>query len=671
MQYSVFRSRFPLIIRTAIVTAALLITACERAPAQPSPPDTAATVPATTATVNAATVARSPAAREAATATVAATSRGRAVPGAAAPATQTELLVPELPRADRYDLARRFRGIQAATASTSGRKTEEVGDRRDFWVVQIEPPRAFQVTAELRRQSEHAAFWLQAGAVVSDNDLDRAVRDFEEKVYPGVTGMLGEPAPAPVDPEARIAILHLRLPGVGGYFTDLDQMPNVIAGISNERRMIYIDLRQGPPGSAGYPALVAHEFQHLVHQSLHPNAEAWINEGMSELAAEVVSGQGGSFLRSWRDAPGTALTDWSVDGNNSPHYGAAHSFLRYLLRRFGGVEQAGVLVGKGGWGVNAVQRYLVEGGYDATFESAFADWLVAGYLNLPSGPYSNAGADTKVRNLRRVSGPDSGGGAVRQFGADYLELTPNGQDMVFRFRGDGTIRRAPNRPFNGNGQWWSGRGDSIDTTLTREVDLTALSSATLRYQLWFDIERGYDYGYVALSDDGGASWTALRGRQTSDEDPLQQAYGPAYTGTSGGGNVPAWVEEAVDLSPWAGRKVLLRFEYVSDEAASAAGMAIDAIRIPELGYSDDAESDGGWQSSGFTRLSGPLPQRYLIQVIRQENGQAVVEPVAVAADGSADVRISGSVDRAAVIIAGATHGTNLAATYRWQFERAN
>ena len=30
---------------------------------------------------------------------------------------------------------------------------------------------------------------------------------------------------------------------------------------------------------------------------------------------------------------------------------------------------------------------------------------------------------------------------------------------------------------------------------------------------------------------------------------------------------------------------------------------------------DDAEQDGGWQASGFQRLTGPLSQRFLVQVI--------------------------------------------------------
>jgi immune inhibitor A len=580
-------------------------------------------------------------------------------------------LVPEPPRADRFDLARRYRGIDVPLPQpTIASRNEQVGARRDFWVVQTDPPRSFQVSATLRAVSEHAYLYVQDDTGVSDADMRRAADDFDSKVYPSVTRMFGAPAPAAVDPDPRITILHVRLPSVGGYFTDIDQMPTTLVPISNERRMIYIDLRAGPPGTASYPGLVAHEFQHLIHQGLNPNAEAWINEGLSEVANETVGGEGGTSLKAYRDAPGTQLTDWAASGSNAAHYGTSHAFLRYLLRLYGGLDNGGALAAKGGLGVNEVQRYLREGNYAAGFEDVFADWLVAGYLNLPGdGRFSNPGADTKVRTILRPRDGDDGDDSVNQFGADYFEIAPSGRDLVFSFKGDTTIKQVPNEPAAGSGQWWSGRGDSIDTTLTRTLDLRQVSKATLQFKTWFDIERGYDYAYVCVSTDGGKSWQAQRGRQTTDFDPLGQAYGPGYTGVSGGGRAPAWVDESIDLTPYAGQQVLVRFEYVSDEAAAAAGFAVDDISVPEIGFSDDAESDNGWQASGFTRLTAPLTQRYIIQFVYDDGGGWKAARVEVDAAGQAEVRIPGNLSRAGVIVAGATYGTNLPAAYRWELDR--
>lgn len=431
--------------------------------------------------------------------------------------------------------------------------------------------------------------------------------------------------------------------------------------------MIYIDLRAGPPGTSDYLGVVAHELQHLIHQDHNPHADAWLNEGLSEVANEATAGWGG-YLRAYENAPGTQLNDWFAAGSNAAHYGAAHAFLRYLLRHYGGLERARELVTQGGSGVNAVQKYLREGAFGAGFEDVFADWLVAGYLDLPGdGRFSNPDAETRVRTVTRLTEPADGRGGIHQFGADYFEVEPRGKDAVFRFRGATTVKQVPNEPASGGGQWWSNRRDSLDATLTRELDLRSVTTATLRFKTWYDIEHAYDYAYVTVSTDGGASWTVLRGRQTTDVDPLGMAYGPGYTGRSGGGETPVWVDEQIDLTPYAGRRALLRFEYVTDESAVAAGLALDDISVPEIGFFDDAEQDGGWQAAGFRRLTAPLPQRYLIQLVVEEGGGWTSRRVDVAPDGTVEIRIPGGQQRAAVIIAGATYGTNLPADYQWSF----
>jgi immune inhibitor A len=410
-----------------------------------------------------------------------------------------------------------------------------------------------------------------------------------------------------------------------------------------------------------------HELQHLVHHARNPYSDAWLTEGLSEVASESVSGSA-TYLRSYQNAPGTQLIDWSANGNTAPHYGAAHSFLRYLLRHYGGIDRAKDLAAQGGFGVNAVQKYLRAGGFGVGFEDVFADWLVAGYLDLPGeGRFSNPGAESRVRAVTRLSDPQAGSGVPGQFGADFFEIDPRGKDAVFRFRGSTTVKQIPNEAANGKGQWWSGRGDSLDATLTRELDLRSVRSATLRFKTWYEIERGFDYAYVAASTDGGASWTVLRGRHAAEFDPLGYAHGPGFTGISGNGDRPAWVDEEIDLSAFAGRVVLLRFEYVTDEASTTAGFAIDDVAVPELGFADDAEQDSGWQASGFRRVSGPLPQRYLVQFVYEDLGGWKSRSVEVAPDGTAEVRVRGALKRAGIIVAGLTYDTNLPASYQWEY----
>jgi hypothetical protein len=90
--------------------------------------------------------------------------------------------------------------------------------------------------------------------------------------------------------------------------------------------------------------------------------------------------------------------------------------------------------------------------------------------------------------------------------------------------------------------------------------------------------------------------------------------GNGWTGKSGG-DPAQWVEERVDLTPYAGKTILLRFEYVTDDAVNRPGFCLDDVAIPELSYRDDAETDGGWQANGFLRANNTVPQRYTVQVI--------------------------------------------------------
>ena len=88
------------------------------------------------------------------------------------------------------------------------------------------------------------------------------------------------------------------------------------------------------------------------------------------------------------------------------------------------------------------------------------------------------------------------------------------------------------------------------------------------------------------------------------------------TGLSGGGTKPAWVKQTADLTAFAGKKVQLRFEYVTDAALDFDGFALDDVSIPEINFVDDAEQDGGWTANGFIRSSNVVKQRYIVQVMK-------------------------------------------------------
>jgi hypothetical protein len=123
-------------------------------------------------------------------------------------------------------------------------------------------------------------------------------------------------------------------------------------------------------------------------------------------------------------------------------------------------------------------------------------------------------------------------------------------------------------------------------------------------------------------------------------------------------------------SPYAGERILLRFEYVTDEASVEDGLAIDDLSVPEIGLRDDAESDNGWQANGFLRITDTLPQRFIVQVVEQDARDAVtVRRVDFDAANDAEIRVSSSAKKATIVVSGVTLGTTEPATYRWHVGR--
>jgi bacillopeptidase F (M6 metalloprotease family) len=145
------------------------------------------------------------------------------------------------------------------------------------------------------------------------------------------------------------------------------------------------------------------------------------------------------------------------------------------------------------------------------------------------------------------------------------------------------------------GAWWSNRGDAMDTRLTREIDLSSLSEATLRFQAWYDLEKQFDFVYLSASRDGGRTWQVLPGRNTIADRDTGNNYGVGWTGSSGAD----WVDEEVDLTPFAGSDVLLRFDYVTDQSYNGQGFALRNVSIPEL----DLDEPGAAEKPGAPKAS--------------------------------------------------------------------
>ncbi|MFB7517958.1 immune inhibitor A domain-containing protein [Streptomyces sp. NPDC056144] len=164
-------------------------------------------------------------------------------------------------------------------------------------------------------------------------------------------------------------------------------------------------------------------------------------------------------------------------------------------------------------------------------------------------------------------------------------------------------------PSEGASQWWSGMGDDLKNTLTRSVDLTGKTSASLELKGWYDIEAEYDYLYTEVSTDGGANWTALDGTADGVALPRDAAGSPALTDVSG-----TTKSLAYNLNAYAGKKFDLRFRYQTDGGAGGKGFTADAIKLTADGssvFADGAENgDNGWVAKGFSRIGKGFSNEY-------------------------------------------------------------
>ena len=175
-------------------------------------------------------------------------------------------------------------------------------------------------------------------------------------------------------------------------------------------------------------------------------------------------------------------------------------------------------------------------------------------------------------------------------------------------------------PAAGEQQWWSGTGDDLDTSLSRQVTLPA-GTATLTFQARFNIEDceadPCDYAYVEVDD--GTGWKAVPGSIT------KPAEGNGIDGESDG-----WVPATFDLSAYAGKTIGLRFHYKTDGAAQGtdpdaiAGLFVDEISLTAGGQAvfEDGAEDGanGWTVDGFKAVGASettLYDNYYIASNRQ------------------------------------------------------
>jgi len=509
---------------------------------------------------------------------------------------------------------------------------------RAFWVIDAATGERREIEARLRVQTGRVAMWVEEGVWHDVRQLEEAATFFETRTYSATRAAFGSEWTPGVDNDPHIHILHAAGLGEGvmGYTSGGDEFPRDLYPFSNEAEMVVVSAEGLEVGSQAYHALLARQFQRLIQWFQDRNEERWVKEGLAELAVRLNgfdTFDTNEPEQTYLEHPDTSFIAWEGRGTAAQR-GAAYLFAIYFHERFGD-EGARALTAQSLNGIAGFDAALADLDRDITFKELLAEWLAANYLDGEPATYGYATLDLERPALAATyeSYPVTLESSVQQYGADYILLRGD-DDVRIQFTGATATPLLDVLPHSGRYFWWSNCADESLTTLTRAFDLSGVKQATLTYWTWYDLEQGYDYATVEVSVDGGEQWQTLSTPSGSDADPNGNNPGWGYTGQSD--TPPGWIQEEVDLSPYAGGEALVRFAYLTDEAITGAGFVLDDVAVPEIEYADDVESGaGGWEAAGFVRSDDHVAQRYLALLIGM--GETItVERLPLEADQTAE-----------------------------------
>lgn len=549
-----------------------------------------------------------------------------------------------------------------------------VGERDNFWVHNLDTNVNTQVQATLRYITPHVYFWVQDGVPYKESEMKALVDEFEEKIYPTNREFFGSEWSPGIDGDEHIYILYARGLGasIAGYFSSSDSVHPQVQEYSNGHEMFLFNADNTPLGDEFTYGVLAHEFQHMIHWKLDGNETSWLNEGSSELAAFINGYDPGGFDWLYINEPDLQLNDWPNDQDcTSPHYGAGFLFMTYFLDRFG-EDATKLLVKDPANGLESVDDVLHEinatdpaTGQPISADDFFMDWAVTNFVldksigdgryvynNYPAAPQASA-TDTIYACPQAPITLD-----VRQYGVDYIGIECAG-DYTLSFTGSTVTGLLPADPYSGDYAFWSNKGDESDMTLTREFDFTSVSGPIeLSFRTWYDIETDWDYVYVEVSENG-ENWQILTTPSGTGTDPSGNSYGWGYSGVTND-----WIEEQVDLSGYAGKRVFVRFEYLTDAAVNGEGFLLDDVKVEAAGYRSDFEADeGGWQAEGFVRVQNVLPQTFGLALILTSDSSVTMIPLNE--DQTAEIHLSlKSGEKAFLAVSGTTRFTREPAGYQ-------
>ena len=407
----------------------------------------------------------------------------------------------DLAAARRAWAERRARAGRSSASFSISRRAPEVGDTLELRVPDANADNLCSdfaaVGGVVKAVGQHAIIVVDSASPAggfADADFQAIVNEFDSVIFPVDTLYFG----SPLDLDENTMILILYTPEVnkltprgasgfvGGFFFGGDLFPRNVCAQSNEGEIFYL-LAPDPVGTfgdsrstsfvrQGTRGTIAHEFQHMINQSVRTRGTGtrfeavWLNEALSHLAEELVGRRVRGFgefenltysqviangadydayfrqnlfrFRPWMQRPDTASPTSNRADRSLAVRGAAWAFLRWSADQFAGPTlppfTRALVVGPDTSISNLVARTGMP------YDTLALGWLVSNYTDDLSVPGLSARYQYRGWNMRSVMPAVSGGNyplLVRTLasGATGGSKLPSGSGMYWRVQRDGIL----------------------------------------------------------------------------------------------------------------------------------------------------------------------------------------------------------------------------------------
>ena len=270
---------------------------------------------------------------------------------------------------------------ESSSSRTSGRACENAWTTGQTGTVQTT---GGQIQVSAMHVTANSVILIENGQSVSSTTLNNIGSTWETTIYPTNTNYFGN-APD-VDNNCQIEIVIYAIDGganIGGYF-----MP----GMSSVREIIYVDIDD----LSWRNTILAHEFEHLLHNARDPFEYAWIDEGNADMAAFLCFGASNTIIghaNQWTTNASASVRWWN---QRLADYGAGFMFMLFLADNLGGGSAIRQLVGDtltGGAGIVDLAQTLGPSGtpIGTTMTDIFANFTAS--VTLDHGTQAEFGLD--------------------------------------------------------------------------------------------------------------------------------------------------------------------------------------------------------------------------------------------------------------------------------------